>query len=321
MPVNTYWGLDTSTWQGQITQEDVDAAKQAGKTFWYFKGSGGDDGTYVDAQFTDTLNIVRLGGFKLGVYHFAGMTDAAAEANYAVANVWKRLLPSEVPILDVDRAFPADPSWTAAFCDVADAALGVPVVLYMNQNTENSYDWKGAGLTNRGLIIADYAVSPAGDVALKNWPFYLGQQYSSSGTVGALSPVDLDAVWLESLDDWNKYGLPVPPSVPVPAPSEVVTPTPPPPAMKSTGGTAIDVVVKPTPQPAPAPAPAPVPVVPEPVTPTKKGSPMAKYSKFLVALAGVVLTWLSVHYKANVVVQDAMLVATALGVYHTPNQG
>lgn len=317
MAVQTLYGLDTSTWQGTITQADVDAAKQAGKSFWYFKGTGGDDGTYTDTQFQNTLNILRPSGLKLGVYHFAGMTDPATEANYALENAWKKLLPGEMPILDVDRAFPADPTWTAAFCTVADAALGIPVVLYMNQNTENSYDWKGAGLTNRGLIIADYAVSPDGNVALKNWPFYFGQQYSSTGTVGALNPVDLDAIFVEDISVWDKYAIPEPAPVPVPAPSEVVTPTPVP---QPTTGTAIDVVVKP---PTPKPTPQPAPVVSAPVTqpvPVTKGFSMSKYNKALVAIVGLVITYLTVHYGANHVVQDVVMVATALGVYQTPNQ-
>jgi lysozyme len=304
MAFQTFYGIDTSQWQGDITQADVDAVKQAGKSFWYFKGSGGDDGNYVDTKFQSTLNIVRPSGLKLGVYHFAGMTDPVAEANFALDNCWKKLLPGEMPILDVDRAFPADPSWTKSFCEVADAALGIPVVLYMNQETENNYDWKGLGLTDRGLIVADYAVSPDGNVALKNWPFYLGQQYSSTGSVGALSPVDLDAIFVTDLSVWDKYAIPEPAPVVVAPPTTVVKPT---------GGTAIDVVVKAVPPPIQTATPKAV-VMPQPVT---QGVSMKAKIKDLLERAG----WTFIQAAAAVLVvsggtvnKAALVAALAAGI-------
>lgn len=225
MSFSTFYGWDSSRWNGAVTQADLDAARAEGKTFWYFKGSGGDDGLYVDEQFEASLALARANPWlKIGVYHFAGMTDATAEANYAMDNVWSKLLPGEMPILDVDRAVPADPGWSKDFFAVSDSRLNIPTPVYMNQNTENSYDW--SGLANRSLFIADYAVSPDGTVGLRNWPFYFGQQYSSTGTVGALSPVDLDAIFVDSISAWDKVAIQPAPVVASPAPLETSTPTP-----------------------------------------------------------------------------------------------
>lgn len=255
MGFSTFYGFDTSKWQGPITQADLDAARDAGKTFWYFKGGGGDDGNYVDSQFEASLALARANPWlKIGVYWFAGMTDAEGEANYAGANIWSKLLPGEVPILDVDRAVPADPLWSKGFFTVSDARLGIPTSVYMNQSTENSYDW--SGMTNRSLFIADYAVSPDGSVGLRNWPFYFGQQYSSTGTIGALSPVDLDAIFVDSLSAWDKIAIQPAPVVAPPAPlSSTTAPSPVAPDPASLP----ELVVQPSPSPTPVTTPTVTP--------------------------------------------------------------
>lgn len=216
--MQTDYGIDTSRWQGTITQAIVDEVLAAGKKFWYFKGSGDDDGLYTDSQFVNTLNLLRNNPIKRGVYHFSGMQDAATEAVYAVDHVWNQLQPGEVAILDIDTYGVNDPIWAAAFLAVATPRLGFKPVLYMNQNTENSLDWSSIVAQDYGLIVADYAVSPDGNVGLKHWPFYLGQQYSSTGTIGSLSPVDLDAIFVTDINVWDKYGKPEPVTPPEPTP-------------------------------------------------------------------------------------------------------
>lgn len=46
---------------------------------------------------------------------------------------------------------------------------------------------------------------------------------------------------------------------------------------------------------------------------------MGKYNKFIVAIVGLVITYLMQRYGADHIVKDVVLVATALGVYQTPN--
>lgn len=285
MGFTTFYGFDTSRWQGPVTQADLDAAKAAGKTFWLIKGSGGDDGLYVDSQFEASLALARANPWlKVGVYHFAGMTDAATEANYAVDNVWSKLLPGEVPILDVDRASSVDPAWAKSFFAVSDTRTGIPDPIYMNQNTENSYDW--GGVTNRSLIIADYAISPDGNVGLRNWPFYFGQQYSSTGTIGSLNPVDLDAIFVSSIDAWDKIAIqPVAPPPPAPVPPTIPPPTSSNPTPPATSGTNIDGVIPVTVKP---PVP-PAPVIP----PTVVTTPSTTKQDTLDVLIRSVKTWLA----------------------------
>lgn len=49
---------------------------------------------------------------------------------------------------------------------------------------------------------------------------------------------------------------------------------------------------------------------------------MQKYRKFITALIGVIVSILLVRYgKSNEIVNDVILLATALGVYAVPNDG
>ncbi len=46
---------------------------------------------------------------------------------------------------------------------------------------------------------------------------------------------------------------------------------------------------------------------------------LSKYNKFIVAVVGLVVSYLAQHYGASAVVKDVVLIATALGVYQVPN--
>lgn len=228
------YGFDTSRWQGAITADILNQAEKAGKKFWYFKGTGGDNGLYVDGQFSNSLVLGRATTLRRGVFHFSGLTDAATEANYAYNNAWNQLQTGEVAILDVDTNTQADVPWTSEFLNTVIPLLGFTPVLYMNQNTENSLDWAPIVRMNVGLIIANYSIPPTGKVPLKYWPFYLGQQYSNSGTIGPLNPVDLDAIFVSDISVWDKYGKPAP-ATPAPGPAPTPQPAPAPTTYAVTG--------------------------------------------------------------------------------------
>jgi hypothetical protein len=46
---------------------------------------------------------------------------------------------------------------------------------------------------------------------------------------------------------------------------------------------------------------------------------LGNYNKLLVAIAGLVIAWLTQHYGNNSLTTDVVYVLTALGVYQSPN--
>ncbi len=58
---------------------------------------------------------------------------------------------------------------------------------------------------------------------------------------------------------------------------------------------------------------------PDPVLPEDSGFSLGNYNKFLVAAVGLVITYLLQHYGSSNVVNDVVMVATALGVYQVKN--
>lgn len=270
MPINTYYGADVSTYQGVI---DWDQAAPTKDFFWY-KGGGGDgvdQPHYIDNEAANNLAQLQAHGKPHGCYWFAGNTDPIDEANYACANIWGNMNTGAWAILDVERGTNGLPStdWVKLFLDTASATLGYRPVVYMNQNTENSYDWSVVVNANYGLIIADYAVPPSGNVGLKHWPFYVAQQYSSLGAIaGIAGNVDLDAAFLTDFSDYHKYGRPEPvvspvlPTPPAPTPTPVDSTTITQPVENPDESVVVPVTVIPA-----VPTPPPVPPTPPVVIP------------------------------------------------------
>lgn len=272
MSFQTFYGADVSQWQ-----EDIDWSQAAPtKDFFWYKGGGGDDGLYVDSKASENLAGIIAANKPHGSYWFAGNTDPVNEAQFACNNVWIDLAIGAWAILDIERGSNGLPSpdWTKLFLDTATAILGFRPVVYMNQNTENSNDWSPVVNANYGLIIADYAVPPSGSVGLQHWPFYVAQQYTSTGSIAGISGnVDLDAAFLASMDDYDKYGRPTPITSPVLPPTPVIT-TPLPvdsttiatPVDNPDESTTIPVVIKPTAPIPPTVTPTPPPSIPVVVT-------------------------------------------------------
>lgn len=284
--------------------------QDTGEPIVLIKMSGGDDGLYMDSQATSNYKAAIKAGKAVGGYHFGGGVQTAEVEAAFFLKAMSPLAQDDVYALDVEAhlASRADVvTWVQDFVNYVHNHIGVWPLVYMNLSTLNAHNWS-AVLKNCGLWLADWAVSPDATVPIHY--VYVMQQYNDGPSY------DHDA-FFGSVAQFKAYGYHEPKPVPTPTP-----PSPP---------KAVDVV-KPIIVPAPV-VVAPEPVVIEPVVtpivtgpvvvgpqPIEKGSSMSKYRKALVALAGMVITWLSVHYGTNQVVEDVVMLATVLGVYHVPNQ-
>ena len=330
-------GCDISKWQGSINWPALDP----GTAFVVIKASGGDDGLYRDSQLTANQTGARSIAPTTGVgyYHFAGGGDPVAEADYFLEQVGD-LQEGEFLALDWEIGH-ADPvGWCTAFVNEVHTKTNVWPLLYVNASTLNGYAWTPV-TANCGVWVADWAVSPDANVATSYT--YVMQQYKDNGTFpGIAGNVDSDA-FFGTLDELRMYGYKATPS-PSPTPAPPATPPTPVivPAQPQQGsgtnneqGTVIDVV-KPMPTPKPTPTPvAPVTpvtsIVSKPVVSNFKkeetlfekfiselGKP-AKYSKFYIAVLGVVMAYLTHKYGNTPWLTDVVYALTAAGVYVAPN--
>lgn len=297
---------------------------------------------YLDVQASNNYtNAVRLNKIPI-LYHYAGGGDPVAEANYFINTACSPLAEGDIYELDYeltdDMGPPVDPDgWCRTFADKVKEITGVYPLLYTNTSTFLRYGKFPRTMEVCALMIADYRYTPDQDVPCGH-P-YVVHQFTDS-------PIDTNALFI-SLDTLKQYGhhapvaesvpvppvLPVPPVVPAEPPVPVPTPNPDPgtvvqpqtPPQPPTNGTAIDVVVnppKPKPQLPPQPVQPPI-VLPAKVNELNKAEGVAmklgRYNKFFVGLAGAILTYLSLHYGSSTIVQDAVLIASVLGIYAIPN--
>ena len=190
---------------------------------------------YVNPDCDRVVQDALAAGQGVGVYHFAhSENDARREANYFIDNTRGYIGKGIVPILDWEPSAPWDTGWALTWLRTVEAAWGTKPIIYMNQFTENSYDWSAVVAGNYGLWIAAYPLGytpiygfnppAAAQPTLYHWPFAVAWQYTSTGYVGDWGgALDLSVVYGD-LNTWYAYAgsgqvAPAPTPQPTPQPS------------------------------------------------------------------------------------------------------
>ena len=218
--------IDVSSWQTGINVTTSGAQIVVAKAT---EGIG-----YVNPDCDRVVQDALEAGQGVGVYHFAHTeNNAVAEANYFIDNTRGYVGKGIVPILDWEPSAPWDTGWALAWLKTVQAAWGTKPIIYMNQFTENSYDWSAVVAGDYGLWIAAYPLGytpiygfnpPAAQPALYHWPFAVAWQYTSTGYVGDWGgALDLSVVYGD-LNTWYAYAgsgqvAPAPAPQPTPHPS------------------------------------------------------------------------------------------------------
>lgn len=218
--------IDVSSWQTGINVTTSGAQIVVAKAT---EGIG-----YVNPDCDRVVQDALAAGQGVGVYHFAHTeNDAVREANYFIDNTRGYIGKDIVPILDWEPSAPWDTGWALTWLRTVEAAWGTKPIIYMNQSTENSYDWSAVVAGNYGLWIAAYTLGytpiygfnpPAAQPTLYHWPFAVAWQYTSTGYVGDWGgALDLSVVYGD-LDTWYAYAgsgqsAPAPAPQPTPQPS------------------------------------------------------------------------------------------------------
>lgn len=218
--------IDVSSWQTGINVTTSGAEIVVAKAT---EGIG-----YVNPDCDRVVQDALGAGQGVGVYHFAHTeNNAVSEANYFIDNTRGYIGKGIVPILDWEPSAPWDTGWALTWLRTVEAAWGTRPVIYMNQSTENSYDWSNVVAGDYGLWIAAYTLGytpiygfnpPAARPTLYHWPFAVAWQYTSTGYVGDWGgALDLSVVYGD-LDTWYTYAgsgqvTPAPTPQPTPQPS------------------------------------------------------------------------------------------------------
>lgn len=191
------YGIDVSMWQAGMN------LGSAGYAFNIIKASEGVG--YKDPQLDNlfnTLNDHQLYGF----YHFArpdggsGNTpeaEAQSFLDYVGHHAGKALF-----ALDWEPGHDCDGmvDWAYRWLQYVYEKTGVKPLIYMNQSTENSYDWSQVAKADYGLWLANYGINDGKeyDFYVKHWNVVAIHQYTSAG--------NLDKnVFFGDRDTWLKY--------------------------------------------------------------------------------------------------------------------
>ena len=218
--------IDVSSWQTGINVTTSGAQIVVAKAT---EGIG-----YVNPDCDRVVQDALAAGQGVGVYHFAHTeNNAVSEANYFIDNTRGYIGKGIVPILDWEPSAPWDTGWALTWLRTVEAAWGTKPIIYMNQSTENSYDWTAVVAGNYGLWIAAYTLGytpiygfnpPSAQPTLYHWPFAVAWQYTSTGYVGDWGgALDLSVVYGD-LNTWYAYAgsgqvAPAPTPQPTPQPS------------------------------------------------------------------------------------------------------
>lgn len=212
-------GIDVSTHQGAINWATV---KAAGIQFAYCKATEGVD--FVDNRFIQNMTNANAAGVLIGPYHYgrpdsnsSNPLDAFNEANdfadaiqpyYNSAGLYLR------PVLDVEefldlatvaleRAYLSE--WVRDFSDQVNTRLGVRPLIYCNGNYAQNY--LEANIASHELWFAKptttnvYAsASPPTDANMGIWSEWTFWQWSWTGNIGGINPVDRNAFAGEMVD-------------------------------------------------------------------------------------------------------------------------
>lgn len=199
--------VDVSSWQTGINVTTTGAQIVVAKAT---EGVG-----YVNPDCDRVVQDALAAGQGAGVYHFAHTeNDARREAQYFINNTRGYIGKGIVPILDWEPSAPWDTGWALTWLRTVEAAWGTKPIIYMNQSTENSYDWSAVVAGNYGLWVAAYTLGytpiygfnpPAAQPTLYHWPFAVAWQYTSTGYVGDWGgALDLSVVY-GNLNTWYAY--------------------------------------------------------------------------------------------------------------------
>lgn len=205
--------LDISNNQPQAL--DFAALKASGIAGVIHKASQGT--AFIDSYLAPRWGQLKSAGLARGVYHFAGLSDAVAEANHFLSVVAHLLEPGDLVALDIETGIGDLSGWALAWLTVVEKALGFKPLLY-SYPAFIAASLQADQLAAYPLWLASWQQNePA---APHPWSSIALWQDNANARYPGLPVVDAD-VFFGTLDQLRAHGkpAPVPPTPPVAPPT------------------------------------------------------------------------------------------------------
>lgn len=224
-------GIDVSQFNGLL---DWDKLKADGVKFAIIRAGYGGGG--LDAQFHRNWNEARRVGVIRQAYFFAypGRSTGAQQARDFVGIV-KTLEVGDSISVDMEdevvygrKIVESDVAWSKEFLDTAKELTGVKGMVYLNSDLKGRFDWSPLKDADYGLWLANYGSNtgnPGTEPDAAPWKFWAIWQYTSKGSIGGVSPLDMD-LFSGDEEALRKYGSQVT-ATPGPVDPAPVQPAPP----------------------------------------------------------------------------------------------
>ena len=202
------YGVDVSSiGQGTITPSQWTQVKTSGKSFAWIRASKGNadsDGNcrFLDPKFYSNIGNAKAAGLIAGAYHVGNVIQHSAveEAAFFVSVAGDYIKPGHLrPVLDLESHSCGDPAslgasalstWVDQWATEVQRLTGVSPIIYCNQvflvNLQSSLGQK------YDLWVAKFTENPESAVAVAPWSDWTAFQYSQTGSVGGISPIDLN---------------------------------------------------------------------------------------------------------------------------------
>lgn len=187
-------GLDISNWQKNINLDAVNF------DFMIAKATEGVD--FVDKFCDGFIQKAKAKGKLYGFYHFARTeNDPIREADYFVDNC-SGYFGEGLPILDWEPKQAGNVNWALLWLKRVEERTKIKPMIYMNESTENSYDWTPVVENDNGLWIAKYSQNKPRVVHFKGYAMW---QYTSTGRLdGYGGDLDLNEFYGDEAA-WRAY--------------------------------------------------------------------------------------------------------------------
>ncbi|OEU96633.1 GH25 family lysozyme [Streptomyces oceani] len=190
-------GIDVSHYQGNINWGSV---KSDGVQFAWIKATEGT--TYKDPKFSANYSGAHKNKVIRGAYHFArpGSSSGSAQANFFADNggAWSADNLTLPGVLDIENGSSSQchglsqsamRDWIADFHSTYKKRTSRDVVIYTTADWWNNCTGGWSGMSDKAPLWVAHWTTGSPTIP-SGFPFWTVWQYTDSGNIGGISPVD-----------------------------------------------------------------------------------------------------------------------------------